>query len=129
MRISDWSSDVCSSDLIFLINPNGILFGRGSQVNVAGLVASTLNISDADFSAGRYRFTGSGGGQVLNWGTINADGGYIALLGANVSNEGLIQANMGTVALVAGEEITLDLAGDGLLNVAVNRGAVEALVE
>ncbi|MEA3053912.1 MAG: hypothetical protein QOG72_2815 [Sphingomonadales bacterium] len=113
---------------VFLVNPNGILFGKGSNVNVGGLVASTLNLSDADFMAGRYAFSGSGG-AVLNQGTISADGGYVALLGATVSNEGTIQANLGTVALAAGEAITLDLAGDGLLNVAIDKGAVNALVQ
>ena len=113
---------------VFLVNGNGILFGKGATVNVGGLVASTLDISDADFMAGRYTFAGNGG-TVRNEGSIHADGGYVALLGASVSNSGVIQANFGTVALAAGEAITLDVAGDGLLNVAVDKGAVSALVQ
>ncbi|WP_167470029.1 filamentous hemagglutinin N-terminal domain-containing protein [Vreelandella andesensis] len=114
---------------IFLVNPNGVLFGTNSSVNVGGLVASTLAISDSDFAAGMYNFIRAGDGSIVNQGTINADGGYIALLGANVSNQGTLQANLGTVALAAGEVITLDVAGDGLLNVAVNQGALDALVQ
>jgi len=114
---------------VFLVNPNGVLFGQGAQVSVGSLVASTRGISDADFMAGRYSFAGSGGGAVLNQGTITAhDGGYVALLGASVSNDGLISAKFGTVALAAGNAFTLDVAGDGLLSVAVDAGAVNALV-
>lgn len=114
---------------VFLVNPNGIVFGQGASVNVGGLVGSTRGISDSDFMAGHYNFEGNGAGSVVNHGTINANGGSVALLGANVSNQGVIQAQMGSVALAAGNAFTLDVAGDGLLNVAVNKGAVDALVQ
>ncbi|PJC95336.1 hypothetical protein GQ37_028080, partial [Janthinobacterium sp. BJB1] len=113
---------------VFIVNPNGILFGQGASVNTAGLVASTLDVSNADFMAGKYQFSGNGTGKVLNQGSISAPGGYVALLGAHVTNEGTITARLGSVALAAGKAITLDVAGDGLLNVAVNTGAVGALV-
>ncbi len=118
---------------VFLVNPNGVLFGRDAQVDVGGLVASTLNISNADFMAGNYRFQGGPNGApaaVINQGRISAaEGGAVALLGGQVHNQGVIQARLGTVALAAGNAVTLDFAGDGLLNVQVDQAAKDALVD
>jgi filamentous hemagglutinin family protein len=121
---------ISANGRVFLINPSGILFGKGSQVNVGGLVASTQAISDANFLAGKYIFNGTSTAAITNLGNIstNGDGGYIALLGANVTNNGLISARLGTIAMAAGNAITLDLAGDQLLKVTIDQGALDALV-
>ena len=52
-----------SNGKVFLVNTNGILFGQGARIDVAGLVASTLNLNDADFLAGRLNFESSPLGQ------------------------------------------------------------------
>jgi filamentous hemagglutinin family protein len=121
-----------SNGQVFLINPEGILFGKGAVVNVASLVASTLNLTDRQFLEKSPQFVSEGrnSATVMNEGVIhtNADGGFVALLGANVRSDGTIVARLGTVALVAGAAMTLDMAGDALLNVKVDQGAFQAQV-
>jgi len=116
---------------VFLINSNGILFTKGSTVNTAGLVASTLNLTDEDFNAGNYVFKANGStGSVINLGTITAKaGGYVALMGNSVSNQGVITATKGTVSLNSGDKITLNFNGDSLVSVTINEGTLNALVE
>ena len=109
---------------LFLINPNGILFGAGSQINVGGLLASTLQIKDSDFMAGRYLFAQDplkGLSTVINKGTIHvSDHGFVYLIAPGVANEGVILANLGSVVLGSAQKATIDLMGDGLINYALS---------
>lgn len=124
---------------VYLINPNGILVGPGATINVGGLVASTLDVPNAQFmKGGTLDFEGSSRAGVANYGTIRAIGGDIFLIGATVENHGLLEARNGTVGLAAGQSVRLAEAGNPRLVVratsdsiggtgVLNRGLIEAL--
>ncbi|MES2535016.1 MAG: filamentous hemagglutinin N-terminal domain-containing protein [Pseudomonadota bacterium] len=115
---------------VYLINPNGILFGQGAQVNVGGLVASTLNLNDGSLNADARTFSGNGSGSVVNRGTINAaSGGYVALIGNEVGNQGTITARLGAVALGAGSAVTLTFSGSSLVRMQVDQSVVNSLAD
>ena len=124
---------------VFLLNSSGILITRGASVNAGGFLASTLNLTDEDFNAGRYIFKSSGkAGSVINHGTITAKtGGYVSLSGGMVSNQGIITAEKGTVSLASGDKISLNFAaanggnggGGSLAGVVIDEGTFNALIE
>ncbi|HEX8603170.1 MAG TPA: YDG domain-containing protein, partial [Pseudoduganella sp.] len=105
---------------VWLVNPHGVLFGSNARIDVGGLVASTLPISNEDFLAGRFRFD-SGvlpGGQILNQGRITTSfGGRVWLMGDSVRNEGLVSSPGGNIVLAAGRSI--ELVDSGMPNVTV----------
>ncbi len=114
---------------IFLVNPNGVIFGSNSHVDVAALVASTLNITDDDFLNGRYNFFKDGkAASILNQGNLTIrNGGYVCLLSQAVENQGTIQANLGTVVVASGEKMILALDDLGQISVVIDESAREAV--
>lgn len=105
---------------VVLINPNGIFFGPGSRVDVAGLIATTTDIRNEDFLADRFEFSRPSeveGVMVINEGTITIEeGGFAYLVAPGVRNSGVIKARLGHVELAAGQAFSIDLYGDQLLN-------------
>src|SRR5262249_45118650 len=68
--------------------------------------------------------------SIVNQGKIRANGGgCVALLGKTVSNDGIIAANLGTVAMSSGDKITLNFGGNSLVDVTIDKGTLNALVE
>jgi filamentous hemagglutinin family protein len=119
-----------SNGKVFLINPNGIVFGAGSRVDVNGLVASSLNISNADFLGGRLKFSSAGGapGNISNYGGITTpSGGQVYLIAPNVTNSGIITSPGGDVLLAAGHSVDLADSNDPNVRVVVSAPGDQAL--
>lgn len=122
---SEIFGSVSSNGKIILSNPNGMIFGHNSRVDVAGLVATTASIStnafmnDAVLSFGQ---SGNPGSTITHYGTITAkEAGLVALIAPNIENHGLIGARLGKVQLAGADTFALDFYGDGLLSIAVDR--------
>ena len=115
---------------VFLVNPAGVLFAPGAEVDAGAIAASTMNITNADFMAGKYAFVGTpNDGKVINRGTLRAnDAGVVALLGKDVVNEGVIVAKKGAAVLTAAEAVSLDFTGDGKVTVVPSKAAMEQSV-
>ncbi|TQV82619.1 filamentous hemagglutinin N-terminal domain-containing protein [Exilibacterium tricleocarpae] len=93
---------------VFLINPNGVVVGENAHINAAEFIASTLDIADADFlNGGDSQFSGDSTAGIVNLGSITSADGDIVLIASKISNEGLLQASQGEVALAAGNEVLL----------------------
>ena len=111
-----------SNGHVFLINPAGILIGRDATVDTAGLVMSTLDIKDADFTAGRFKFEGGdSSGAITNHGYIKAaPNGEVVLIAPKIVNapeagndkSGLIETPNGELILAAGHALTISSLDD-----------------
>src|SRR5437764_9382175 len=96
---------------VFVVNRDGIIFGPGAVITTAGFLATTHDIRNEDFMAGRFNFQipGRPDASIVNMGTITAtNGGFAALVAPGVRNSGTITAALGTVALGAGNLFNLD---------------------
>ncbi|MDF3036837.1 MAG: hypothetical protein K0S28_2111, partial [Paucimonas sp.] len=109
---------------VFLVNPFGVYFGANASVDVGGILATTMNIRNEDFMKGNFVFSRDAAAarrDVINAGVLKArEGGYVVLAGDYAANSGVVQARLGTAALASGSKLTLDIAGDNLINLAVN---------
>jgi filamentous hemagglutinin family protein len=128
---SEINGTLNSNGSLFLVNQNGILFGKGAEVNVGNIVASTLNISNEAFLQGNFKFTAENmAGNIENRGVIKAQGeGYIVMLGKKVVNSGTLVASRGSVVLASAKEAVLDFYGNGLVRANLTGQAAEGLVK
>lgn len=123
---------VTANGTVVLVNPDGILFGKGSVIDVGGLIATTSNIQNEGFMAGRYQFSEPGNPQasIVNEGLITArEGGVAALVAPAVRNSGVIGARLGRVGLASANTFTLDLYGDNLINLKIDDAIIDQVID
>lgn len=123
-----------SNGQVYIYNPNGIVFGPGSTVNVDSLVASTLRIDESRFlagllspsvaanlamdpnlgrAAGAVVLQSDNSTGVLRQAAITASRNGLVLLAApQVDNRGSISAPDGQVVLAAGSKVYLAAPSD-----------------
>lgn len=114
---------------VWLSNPNGVMIGPTGRVDVAGLLATTGRVDAGEFlRSGQARIDQiARDASIVNMGKVTVSlGGYAALAGALLRNEGVIAAQAGTVALAAGEAVAIDFAGDRLLRFQVSQPLSQA---
>lgn len=117
---------------VVVVNPNGIIFGKDAVVDVHGLVATTADMDNGAFmKGGVLRFTKPG----LPWATVTNEGritakeaGLVGLVAPNVVNKGAITARLGKVHLASGDVSTIDLYGDGLIQLEIAPDTAQQLV-
>ena len=121
-----------SNGRVFLLNSSGIAIGATARIDVAGFVASSLSLSDADFLAGRMRFTETpGAGGVSNAGVIDTTsggpGGRVFLVGPDVQNSGVIRSPQGDIILAAGKSVELVAENTPFVTVNITADSEQAL--
>ncbi len=116
---SEILGSLSSNGQIFISNPAGVVFGPDAEIDVASIVATSLDIMDDRFMVGgrlEFDIAGDPTAVVENRGTINASG-LAALVGPGVRNSGTIVADV--AILGGGQGFALDYYGDGLVNFAI----------
>src|SRR5882672_2945479 len=121
-----------SNGRVFLLNSSGIVIGAGARIDVAGFVASSLNLSNQDFLNGRLRFTETpGAGAVSNAGTIDTTsggpGGRVFLIAPDVQNSGIIRTPQGEIVLAAGKSVDLVSENAPFVTVSITADSERAL--
>lgn len=116
---------------LFLINPQSIYFRENAKVNVHSLIASTLNIKDEDFVKGNYKFfldRDAKDSAIVVKGQINAAQDAV-FMAPQIMNQAVIKAEVGKVAFLGGELITLNFEGDNLISFAIDEPLKKGFIE
>lgn len=133
-RVLNGSSEIAgqlnANGQIYLLNPNGVLFGPTAQVNTGSLVIATATLSDDEFLQGKGVLQHNADGRIVNQGNLTAaQGGQIVLSSRQIDNMGTIQADQGQVQLLAGQSTRVNITADGLIQTELQAGQSAGVIQ
>ncbi|WP_321469546.1 YDG domain-containing protein [Halarcobacter sp.] len=115
---------------VWILNSNGVLFGKNASINTSGLLATTASLSDENFQSGNYNFKNSTSNAIINEGAITVNNASYVIFASNETrNSGSIEAVKGSIQLVGANEYSINLSGNSLVSLTVDKGVLDALVE
>ncbi len=112
---------ISANGRVIISNAAGIHFTPTSRVDVAGLIATTANITNENFKKGKYIFEDKSNldGKVINEGIISINAkehGFAALVAPHVANKGVITASLGKIAMYSTDKFVMNFSGNHLIN-------------
>ncbi|MBI4982524.1 MAG: filamentous hemagglutinin N-terminal domain-containing protein, partial [Candidatus Omnitrophica bacterium] len=125
-NVSNILGNLFCNGVLFLVNPAGINVGPNANVQSAGLVFSTRDITNSNFLSSNYVFEKTSKEALdyllLNQGNIKiTNAGFGVFVAGAIENSGIITAELGTIAMAAGDLVTLSLAGNQFISIAVDK--------
>jgi len=132
-RMTEIHGNLFSNGNVIIINQHGVVFGAGAVVDVNGLLATTADIDNKAFMRATNKFDfnvpGNNHAAIINRGHITVkEAGLCGFVAPHLINSGIITARLGSIALSAGDTVTLDLYGDRLMEVGVSEAVKSQLL-
>lgn len=129
---STLNGNLNSNMKVVIIDKDGIFFGSDFNADVQSIIATTGHVEVLDIMDGGQLTISDVdlGGDIIQNGTISiAEAGLAAFVAPTVKNNGVINAKLARVQIGAAKTATVDLYGDGLIELALSDQLSDALIE
>lgn len=116
---------------VVVLDNNGVIFGADSRIDVGGIIVSTGDIDKAEFmnDAHLSLYDIGSDAEIVNYGHISVrDAGLAAFVAPAIHNSGVVTAKIGHAVLASGSSATLDFYGDGLIELALDQGRSQEII-
>ena len=125
---------ITCNGVFILVNQSGIYIAPTANITSHGVILSTRDITNQNFLDGKLIFQKIGQRDLdkllLNEGHINiTNGGFGVLIAGAVENRGIITAKCGTIAIAGGNYVTLQMAGNSLISIAIEESVANTITD